>query len=641
MNFWQFALNNVKRNFKTYFAYYLSSAISVMIFFTFAIYIFHPSILYPNRNSLSWAMDYAEMVIFIFSIMFIFYSVNTFLKIRRKEFGVLTIIGMSKRQFHFLIFLENIIIGFLSIITGIIVGLVFTKLLLLLSEKIIGMSFLPFYFPTKAIMYTVIMYFLLFFIISLLTPFLLRIKNINTLIKERNRVDIEIKYSKALSIVSISLMFSGYFMAAFRELEYINNFLYILSETVAVQIIFIFVIIAIGTFFFFTQFSIFIIEKLKNKRRFYMKKINILWISDLEYRIRYNARVLFLVTMILTITFISITSFYVMNTIVKDEIIKKCSISFVYLSLSGNNKEQKHIKEIEDSLKKDGFEFKKYTSTISKQITDDKQEIYIIKLSEYNEIAPVFNMKKVSLKENEIYLVPYSYDYDVKRDEFLNSKTLSLNNGNIILNNVGMTNGNILPAHLFFKTIIVNDYIFETIKNTGEINTYYIYKVSDWEKTGYIGHQLSEKFNRQSGDPFYFYSTSQGLEFEIEFWKILLYLSLFTGVMFLSVAGSFLYLRLYITLNQEKRKYQDISKIGLTLEEMKKASTIQIGIIFFIPYILACVHTYFFIKTLEIVFSKSFTLHLFIVLFAFFVVQFIYFLIIRSKYMRDLSRTIL
>jgi len=613
MSFWQFALKNVKRNSRIYCTYYLSSTIAVMFFFTFAIYIFHPDIINLKYDSLSNGMVLAQKVILVFSALLVFYSLNIILKVRSKDIGILMILGISKRQLKFILVLINIIMGFFSIVTGIIIGLVFTKFFLLLSEKIIATKTLCFYFPIKAIILTVVSFFILFFIISLLIPFLLSTKKINILLKEANMGDIEIKFSKVFSTLSIIMIIGGYFMAVFRKSDIVNDFLYAVSDVISIQIIFIFIIIAIGTLLFFSQFSMLAVQKLKKIRSFYMKKINILWISDLTYDMRNNARVLFLVTILLTLTFISLTFLYAMETIVKDETMKEYAVSFSHLSLPYNNKEKQHIKDIEDSLEKDEFEFEKHTSIILKQITDDKQQIHIINLSNYNEIATSLGMKNVYLKENEGYLVPSSYNYNVKRNAFLNSRTLSLNNKNIILYNVGV----------------------------GEKNTHYAYKGSDWEKRAYIADYLYAIFSKQPYNSFHFFTSSNGLEGSKEFWKISLYLSLFIVVIFLLTAGSFLYLRLYSTLDQEKERYCNISKLGISLQEIKKVYTIQIAILFFIPYILASVHTYFFIKTLEVMFLKSFTSHLFEVLYGCFLFQFSYFFIIRSRYIKHLSRVIL
>ena len=52
MTFWQFAFKNVTRNARAYFAYFVSSAFSIAIFFSFAVYLFHPKLHMTDVNFL-------------------------------------------------------------------------------------------------------------------------------------------------------------------------------------------------------------------------------------------------------------------------------------------------------------------------------------------------------------------------------------------------------------------------------------------------------------------------------------------------------------------------------------------------------------------------------------------------------------
>ncbi|WFD08650.1 FtsX-like permease family protein [Tepidibacter hydrothermalis] len=490
MSFWEFALNRIIRNSKIYLFHFFSGVIASMIVFSFFIYRFHPNLIKANMNSLVSLMSIAEIIIFIFSFLFILYSINTFVNVKSKEFGVLMVLGMSKKQLDILIFLQNLTICFLAVITGMILGGIFSKFFLLASQKIKITNSLHCYLPIKAIIYTVVYFCILFFIISLCIPFLLRTKQINALIREENKKDKQIKFSKIMSILSVLLLFSGYLMAFSKKFK------------ISLMVI----IITIGTFLFFSQFSIFVIEILKKRKSFYMKKVNIIWISDLEYNIRNNAIMFFLVTILSTVTFTSIVSLYAINSTVKDDIVRTCPIPFVCASLSGNNKEQQDIKSIEDSFNDGGFKLKKL---------------------------------------------------------------------------------------------------------------------------------LYEKINKEPKNSFFVYK----LEHEKKEWRELIYVWIFIAVILFIGAGSFLYLGLYATLNQEKEKYIRISKVGLTPEEMGKAATIQIAILFFTPYIMAAIHTCFFIARLGL--FQGLASKLFTVLFIFFVIQFIYFLIIRSRYIKYLSRFII
>src|SRR5690625_2226097 len=115
MTFRQFVIHNVLRNKRLYASYFLSSMFTVMVFFTFAIFAFHPTFGDGdiNPNALL-GMGVAGGIIYIFSFFFVLYSMGSFLQSRKKEFGLLMLQGMSMRQIRFMVFLENMFIGLLA-----------------------------------------------------------------------------------------------------------------------------------------------------------------------------------------------------------------------------------------------------------------------------------------------------------------------------------------------------------------------------------------------------------------------------------------------------------------------------------------------------------------------------------------------
>ena len=115
MTFWQFAFKNVTRNARAYFAYFVSSAFSIAIFFSFAVYLFHPKLHMTDVNySLNILMTISEVVIVFFSFFFYCIQSGPF-KSTKKQFGILTVLGISQKQLKRLIFIENMLIGALSI----------------------------------------------------------------------------------------------------------------------------------------------------------------------------------------------------------------------------------------------------------------------------------------------------------------------------------------------------------------------------------------------------------------------------------------------------------------------------------------------------------------------------------------------
>ena len=92
---------------------------------------------------------------------------------------------------------------------------------------------------------------------------------------------------------------------------------------------------------------------------------------------------------------------------------------------------------------------------------------------------------------------------------------------------------------------------------------------------------------------------------------------------------------MYTDLTNEQEKYITISKIGVTDTEMKRSATIQLSILFFIPYIMASIHTMFATKMLQDVIGLSLFKEVSAVLIIFGFVEIVFFLFIRSLYMQN------
>ena len=117
------------------FAYFLSSSFAVMTFFTYLVFIFHPDIVNSEMGAMTKAaMTVAAYITFVFSFLFVLYSISAFLKVRMKEFGILTVLGAAGRQLNRLIFLENMIIGTAADMRG-SSGVVFSKLFLMAGDQ--------------------------------------------------------------------------------------------------------------------------------------------------------------------------------------------------------------------------------------------------------------------------------------------------------------------------------------------------------------------------------------------------------------------------------------------------------------------------------------------------------------------------
>jgi len=192
--------------------------------------------------------------------------------------------------------------------------------------------------------------------------------------------------------------------------------------------------------------------------------------------------------------------------------------------------------------------------------------------------------------------------------------------------------------------LILSDENVETLSTVSKQMSVYNFKVNDWEEAHTIGSAFITKIDNDNAaiqaehPPFHASEASDSLyNTKLNVASFFL-IGTFLGVIFLIGAGSVLYFRMYTDLTNEQEKYVAISKIGVTGAEMKRSATIQLSILFFVPYIMASIHTMFATKMLQDVIGLSLFKEVSAVLIIFGFVEIVFFLFIRSLYMQKLSQ---
>ncbi|PGA96572.1 FtsX-like permease family protein [Bacillus toyonensis] len=657
MTFWQFAFKNVSRNSKAYFAYFVSSAFSIMVFFSFTVYAYHPRLQIMNQlheqDPLMNLAGMAQFVIVLFSFFFLLYSIGTFLNVRKQQFGVLTVLGISQKQLKRLLFTENMIIGILAIFAGIQGGLVFSNFFLLVTSKLTGAEGLYLYWPTQAIIVTTVTFIILFLIVSTFTPMFIRTRKTTRLIKNNKNEKNEKRPSILISLFALICLGLCYYIAGFPK-SYVTE-----TNTQNGSVFFIILsilpLVVIGTYLFFSQTFLLFIFILKKRRKFYMKQINMLWISDLASRTRSNINVLFIVSMLSALAFTIIIALFATNNNTKAMILERYPFPFTYTSKEENSLEQKHIATIETELTNANFQYNKHKSTMLKD-TSLKEDITLMKMSDYNTLAKQLKRPEMTLDSTQVYIISrYSPELlNLVSNPFAKQNTITIGSNKKEFHIKGFINKAIEPAFAFPYLIVVQDDVFNNMIPHIETTIVYNYFVENWENaitptknilkhirndtdSFYEAHKDAEPDLRT---PFDIYTATDDLKYSKGNSIATFFIWTFLGFIFFIGAASVLYFRMYNDLTTEKQKYITITKLGLTESEMFRSATIQLGILFFIPYIVAGIHTVFAIQFLQSMFSFSLLKELIIILTLFGIIEIIFFFLIRSLYISKLSQHI-
>ena len=120
---------------------------------------------------------------------------------------------------------------------------------------------------------------------------------------------------------------------------------------------------------------------------------------------------------------------------------------------------------------------------------------------------------------------------------------------------------------------------------------------------------------------------------------LLLMVSVLVGIVFFTFAASFIYFRLYTDLNRDQQQYKMISKMGLSKRELKKIVTRQLVLMFFLPIIIAVIHTVVAYTALQQLVSFSILNSSIFILISFICIQILYFFITRWRYLQKLYKT--
>lgn len=303
MNFRQLINRNLRGNFRTYAAYFVSSAFAAMVFYIFSLLLFHPQLEenLSNSDTLSSlakvGLSVALVVIALLSLLFLWYTFVVFLKRRKRDLAIYLILGIEEKDLRKILFVENAFLGTGATVTGIGLGILVTKLLLLIAQNVMYLTEgLKFMVPLEALGLTFGIYVFIFLLISFFSTRALQGEQIISLIKENEKPRPEPKSHWALAFSGIVLLLVGY-----------GSVFYFSYQTYSMLPLMLGVLLTVaGTILSFHQFSVFLLKRLK-KRPTFLRGTRMLTISEWIFRMRDNAAMYSLIAISTSVAFVGIS----------------------------------------------------------------------------------------------------------------------------------------------------------------------------------------------------------------------------------------------------------------------------------------------------------------------------------------------
>lgn len=577
MNLFKLSLMNIRQSIKNYGVYIFSMVFSIAVFYNFTTLIFSKQFLeIKDLSVVSMAGGMCAFVLIFFFIFFISYSSKFFIEQRKKEFGIYTFMGVENKQIALMFSLEALIIGLISMIIGMGIGILLNKIFLMILVKL---SYVNKVINFEINFISVIQTLLIFLIILIgvfIKEYICLIKtDISKLINAKKIYQLENnKLNNTKGVVGFIIIILGYLLILkYKEAN--------VAFPIAIMVTVIMTII--GTHFLFRGFfSIFIRNIIKNKKRLY-SKTNIVSYNNIIFRIKDNNKTLAQAAILIACSLTCIMVAFCMSSCFSSGFENEYPYSIYYTS---ENKDDKALDMAinlgnEDVKDETTVDLIPYKSNLSMYIND-------VYLAKYSDIEKLLKHGKVKHEKDIEKNKPQ------KGEAILLVDTRVMNafkiNDNLKISNESIKINKNIPSNVMGQltngTLVLNDNDYEKLKT--KLNKKELYfkgiTLENFENTNSIAQYMRENSKSE------IYSADQFDKSAYYAINGVYFVGCFLALVFTVSLGSIMYFKCIQDASIDKERFNTLRKIGVSQEYINKAVFKQLGIFFILPVIVGSIH---------------------------------------------------
>ena len=633
------SVKNITKSIKDYAIYFFTLVLGVAIFYVFNA-IDSQTVMLNVSSSTSEIIRLMTTIlggvsVFVSFILgfLIIYASRFLIKRRNKEFGIYLTLGMSKRKISLILFFETLIIGVISLGVGLALGIVLSQLMSILVANMFeaDLTKFQFTFSSSAALKTLLYFSIMYLIVMIFNTIIVnKCKLIDLLHGNKKSEKVKLKNPIICTIVFIiaviALSYAYYLVTdGFGTSPLMNTISGILIP------------ISLGcvsTFLIFWSLSGLILKIVMHLKKYYYKGLNSFTIRQISSKI--NTTV-FSMTIICLMLFFTICIFSsalsIKNSLsgnLKD--LAPVDIQFSKLQQLSDEEEESFSKDIiedynttvKDTLQRlDVYKYLKEVVDINtyrvEEITlkdsfgDQIEQIgkdypllayqdkeTLIKLSDYNRLAKLYNKKELTLKDNEYVIIAnYKMMADIRNIALKNNTKLTINSKDYYPKYQECQDGIIELSGSATNTgvIILPDNALEGIhpyKNILAANYQADTKEEKENVEDIVNTIINNHFNK---DTLLSYNTKIDIyESSIGLGAMVTFVGLYLGIIFLISSAAILALKELSESTDNKERFNMLRKIGTDEKMINKALFNQIAVFFLFPLLLAIIHSIFGIE---------------------------------------------
>lgn len=561
----------------------------------------------------------------ILSLVLLLYTSSFLMKQRMKEYGLYYALGMEKKHVSKVLFHEKAISSAGGILLGIGGGLLFFRLCILILAKMMGASVIP---KIQLISLKALVLTILFFAVADMLTWMLNQRKLSRmktteLLHSDAAGEKEPKTRYIPLVVGAASMAVGYYIALTTQ-----------KPLEALKMFFIAVFLVIlGTYLLFGAGSIFVLKRLRANEKFYYQKNHMTAVSGLLYRMKKNAvglaSIAILSTCILVLVSTSVSLYSGMKETVDSRYPNQLYVTTRMIDSS--DREVKLPKEaltraIHDASIKSGLALDtvseiealggvvlpkdgKWTSDFNPNRPGmDLTQCYSVEMiteKTYRELGG----KKLGLKGNEAVLsaTRTEPDYGMKKIH-LGKENLTVKNWTDFfpVKEDGASLSNMKRYGIIVADGSIMTRLEQQYKTFGISNRLAV-TFQDRNKAYRYGSEFSKTFQNRarailaadygikgsSGHPIVVETDSawDAMAALTSMYGSFLFVGGLLGIVFMFATVLIIYYKQIAEGYEDRKRFQIMEKVGMSSDEVKKAIHTQIRMVFFLPVVVAGIHT--------------------------------------------------
>ena len=617
------AKDGIMKNRKLYFPYILTCICMIMMFYI--IYYLGFSADFTSVRGGDMLQSFLMLGVFviaIFSLIFLYYTNSFLIRRRKKEFGLYNILGMGKRNLVKILVWENILTATLSIVSGLLLGIVFSKLAELAALRILGgKTGFAIRVEPKPVIVTAVLFIGIFLLIMLRMIFyIFRLRPVEML-KSENVGEKPPKANWILALIGVALLAGAYYLAV----AVIDPLSAMLMFFIAV------VMVIIATYLLFISGSVVLCKLLQKNKKYYYKTKHFVSLSSMIYRMKRNGAGLASICILSTMVLVTLSSTVCLYAQTEDGIQKRYPHDIMMDLTSDDYSETEPYKEIvsevlseygEDAENVEDFhlysaagfqygdELRMSMADYSETGTGDIESIrsiYMIDLEAYNRLTG----ENREMADDEFLLYPFKADYDYDTISIAGVGTWNVELLEQQPFPVGAAQANAEGSYFIVAKDLSVIQQIEGYRNSlaqeddSLIATYieesYGFDLAcDDEKQTEIYNTILERIGALTSQengveyPHYFIDSKAGGR--IDYIAInggLFFLGVLLGAVFLFGTVLIMYYKQISEGYEDQDRFDILMKVGMTRKEVKQSINSQVLTVFFLPLVTAGIHLAF------------------------------------------------